>query len=432
MDFHATRWILQRFSPTHTRDLIRTSIVALVALASVAPLVSVSQGMSGGSMVFSLEPLSCPANDTATGLPVFTEDACTGVDHTFALTGPNGMTEEFTAMKSVPSADFEVGPYFSVPDGPDGSGEWIITDLDHASGAWVIPSCRTGHAAGGVMSSPVRRINDATYAVEWEGAGTSLTCDWFEFTPNGSGDTPAALHLETIPTAESQMLIGEPRESILMERVIAERPDITVPMRLIDQGTGDEITFEADADGSLLIDPGEYELINDLTGESRVFSTSRDGSTIALVGVPLDAIEQGGTTTPETADVGDETADSSETTSVNITVSLCEDIILGTGIDCSSIDFDEPQPVLDVLVDGEPSADGLIPLENSGIGMRATIDVPLDSTLTIAVAENVPDGYVPADGYDPLVIAADAVPEGGCGGEATCPVVDIVLVPAGQ
>lgn len=431
MDFHAPYATRHWYRPRHATGFWRSIIVALVALATLAPLtVSATQGEAGpgGSMVFSLSPLSCiPDDGGATGIPVFTEDACTDVEHTYALTGPNGVTEEFTADKNVPSADFEVGPYFSIPDGPAGEGAWTIEDLDHTSGATVIPSCWNGNAETGMMSTALTSIDEATYSIEWNCAGTGLHCDWFEFQANGSGDTPAALHLETIPTAESQITIGEPGESILMERAIAERPDITVPMRLIDQENGAEISFEADADGTLLIEPGEYELTNDLTGDSQVFSTSEEGTTIALVGMPLDAIEEGGAaTTPEP---GDTAADLSETTSVDITVSVCEDIINGTGIDCSSIDYDEPQPQVDVLVDGEPYADGPIPLEDTGVGMRAGIDVPLGSTLTISVVRNIPDGYAPAAGYDPLVIAAAAVPEGGCGGESTCPVLDMILVP---
>lgn len=437
MDFHAPHAIRHRYRPRRATGFPRSIIVALVALATLGPLTasgSQSEAEPGGSMVFSLSPQSCiPDDGGVTGIPVFTEDACSGVEHTFALTGPNGVTEEFAAAKDIPSADFEVGPYFSIPDGPAGEGTWTIEDLDHTSGTTVIPSCWNGNAETGMMSTALTSIDEATYSVEWEGAGTTLQCDWFEFMrEESSGSSIAAphpLHLETIPTGTSQLQVGGPDDELVMERVTDERPDIAVPMRLIDQVTGEEISFEADADGSLLITPGEYELINDLSGDTRIFSTSAEGTTIALVGVPLESGGEGGVaTTPES---GEATADSSETTSVDITVSPCEDIVDGTGVDCTSIDFDEPRPTLDVLVDGEPYADGPIPLEDSGVGMRARIDVPLDSTLTISVADNIPEGYMPAEGYDPLEIAAADVPEGGCGGEATCPVLDIVLVPDG-
>lgn len=432
MDFHAPKAIRHRSRLTYSTGLLHSIIIAWMTLATVAPLTaSASQTEDeedGGSKVFTLTPRSCVPDDGGpTGGPVFTEDACTGVDHTFALTGPNGVTVELAPGPDIPAGDFEIGPYFTRPDGADGPGDWTIEDLDHTSGTWAIPSCWTGNAQTGMTSAALTYVNDATYRVAWEEAGSTLTCDWFEFTPEGRGVGPVALHLETIPTSRSQLQIGGSGDELVMERAIDERPDITVPMRLIDQGNGSEISFEADAYGSVLIYPGEYELINDLTGESQVFTTAAAGSTIALVGVPLEAIGEGGAaTTPES---GGATLDPAETTNVNITVSICEDIVNGTGVDCTAIDYDEPQPALQVLVDGEPYADGPIQLEDSGVGMRAMVDVPLGSILTISVVENIPDGYVPAEGYDPLEIAAADVPEGGCGGESACPVLDIVLVP---
>lgn len=432
MDSHVPHGLRYRFRPRQATGFSRSIIVALVALATVTPLTTeTSEGEDEpeGYVGFELRPQSCSADGGATEIPVFTEDACTDVEHTFALTGPNGVTEQLTADKDGPGEDFEVGPYFSSPEGPYGEGEWTITDLDHRSGNWVIPSCWVGGAEKGITSTGLTWIGPATYRVDLVDF-TRLTCDWFEVTLDGSsapGSAPRPLHLKTIPTAEPRLEIGGPGDDLKMKRAVEDRADITVPMRLIDQQNGEESSFEADADGSLLISPGEYELINDLTGETEVFSTAADGATIALVGVPLDAIEEVGAATPPQS--GEAAVDPAETSNVNITVSTCEDVVNGTGVDCIGIDHDEPQPVLEVLVDGEPYADGPVLLEDSGVGMRAVIDVPLDATLTVSVVEHIPEGYVAADDADPLVIAATDVPEGDCGGEATCPVLDIVLVP---
>lgn len=111
---------------------------------------------------------------------------------------------------------------------------------------------------------------------------------------------------------------------------------------------------------------------------------------------------------------------------INVRVRICEVIVNGTPVDCTSIRFDEPQPTLNVLVDGEPYPGSPMPITDTVFG--TTVNVPVDSTLEISVASNIPDGYAPAPGYDPLVIAAADVPQGGCGGDSTCPVIEMILV----
>lgn len=113
---------------------------------------------------------------------------------------------------------------------------------------------------------------------------------------------------------------------------------------------------------------------------------------------------------------------------INVRVSTCEAIVNGTPVDCTSIRFDQPQPSLNVLVDGAPYPDSPVPTEYSGNWVMATLDVPVDSTLEISIASNIPDGYAPAEGYVPLVIAAADVPLGGCGGEEYCPMIEMILV----
>lgn len=341
MDIHAPHSTHQQFRPHFANGLLRSIILAIVTLATISPFTaSVTKGEDEPepSMGFTLRPRSCSADGGATEIPVFTEDTCTGVERTFALTGPNGLTEEFSSAKKAPGADFEAGPYFSDPDGPYGEGEWTISDLDHTSGTWVIPSCWNGNSERGITPAPLTYLNDWTYGVEWEDPHSRLNCEWFELRPadgSATGDTlPHPLHLETIPTQESQLEIGGPGDELVMRSAIEEQPDIAVPMRLIDQANGEEISFEADADSTLLISPGEYELINELTGESRFFSTSREGATIALVGVPLDAVEESGSAS---GDRGDGAVTSAEMTSLYISVSTCDDIVNGTGIDCRII-----------------------------------------------------------------------------------------------
>ncbi len=111
---------------------------------------------------------------------------------------------------------------------------------------------------------------------------------------------------------------------------------------------------------------------------------------------------------------------------IDLRVSICEAVVNGTPVDCTAIRFDQPQPSLNVLVDAQPYAGSPVPITDTVFG--TTLNVPVDSTLEISVASNIPEGYAPAAGYDPLVIAAADVPLGGCGGENLCPVIEMILV----
>ena len=117
-----------------------------------------------------------------------------------------------------------------------------------------------------------------------------------------------------------------------------------------------------------------------------------------------------------------------ETVNINIQVSICDDFADGASVDCSGIDASEPQPSVNVLVNGEAYPGSPLPLEETSVGFRITVEAPIDSTLTLSVTDNIPAGYAPTEGYDPLIIAAADVPQGGCGGENACPVIDLILV----
>lgn len=55
-------------------------------------------------------------------------------------------------------------------------------------------------------------------------------------------------------------------------------------------------------------------------------------------------------------------------------------------------------------------------------------DVADGTTLTITELGGGPAGYVPAPGFDPLVIDVAAIPIGGCGGESTCPTIEFINI----
>lgn len=78
----------------------------------------------------------------------------------------------------------------------------------------------------------------------------------------------------------------------------------------------------------------------------------------------------------------------------------------------------------DSAVAGSPftTALGLVPGDFS-------FDAPAGSVLTVTSTGGVPDGYVPQAGYDPLTANVDDLTIGGCGGEASCPVLEFRFVP---
>ncbi len=91
-----------------------------------------------------------------------------------------------------------------------------------------------------------------------------------------------------------------------------------------------------------------------------------------------------------------------ETVNTNIEVSICDDFTDGAGVDCSGIDASEPQPSVEVLVDGEAYPGSPLPLGETSVGFRATVEVPIDSTLTVSIVDNIPEGYVLAEGAAPV------------------------------
>ena len=56
-------------------------------------------------------------------------------------------------------------------------------------------------------------------------------------------------------------------------------------------------------------------------------------------------------------------------------------------------------------------------------------DAPEGATITVTELGGGPAGFVPAPGFDPLIINAADIPIGGCGGESTCPTIEFINVP---
>ena len=84
-----------------------------------------------------------------------------------------------------------------------------------------------------------------------------------------------------------------------------------------------------------------------------------------------------------------------------------------------------------VAVDGIEVEDSPLVTALGPVGVQTTgFAVPVGATITVW-SEPLDDGYVPAPGYAPLTISPDSFYLGGCGGEASCPYVFLINVPAG-
>jgi len=83
---------------------------------------------------------------------------------------------------------------------------------------------------------------------------------------------------------------------------------------------------------------------------------------------------------------------------------------------------------LGVEVDGAALPDGPVTTEPGGIGLNAApFQAPSDALLAVIVLDGVPDGYIFAAGTFRSIVSN--LPSGGCGGEATCRYLTIVLTP---
>lgn len=120
-------------------------------------------------------------------------------------------------------------------------------------------------------------------------------------------------------------------------------------------------------------------------------------------------------------------APSTETTFVNVVVADCP----YAEADVSDLCDEVEGAVVHVAVDGVEVAGSPAATAPNGIGGRtAGFRVPTGATLTVW-SEPVGDAFVPAAGYDPLTIAPESFYIGNCGGEASCPYVFLIKVPAG-
>ena len=82
-----------------------------------------------------------------------------------------------------------------------------------------------------------------------------------------------------------------------------------------------------------------------------------------------------------------------------------------------------------IEADGAEIAGGPFTTGPTGLLPGFFFDAPEGATITVTELGGGPAGFVPAPGFDPLIIDVADIPIGGCGGESTCPTIEFINVP---